>query len=38
MVPYNLTMMNSEDYILNLSPIRNNSNDYPRKENNCGDE
>ena len=38
MVAYKLKVINSEDDTLNFSPMRQNINDYPREDNNCGDE
>ena len=38
MVPYNLKVMNVEDDMINLPPIRQNRNAYPRGENNFGDD
>ena len=37
-IPYKLKVMHAEENMLNLSPIRQKMNFYPRKENNCGDE
>ena len=38
MIPYKSKVMHVEDDIIILSPIINNRNAYPRKENNCGDD
>ena len=38
MVAYKLKVMNDEEDKLHFSPIRQNINDYPREENNCGDD
>ena len=36
-IPYKSNVMHFEGDIQNVSPIRQNRNAYPRKENNCGD-
>ena len=38
MAPYKLKVMNVEYDIVNLSPIRQKTNFYPREDNNCGDD
>ena len=38
MISYKSKAMHVEDDIINLSPIRQKINPYPRKENNCGDD
>ena len=37
MVAYKSKVIHVEDYTINLSPIRHNSNGYSRKDNYCGD-
>ena len=37
-IPYKSKVINVESYILNFSPIIQNRNAYPRKENDCGDD
>ena len=38
MIPYKSKEIHVENVILNVSPIINNINSYPRKENNFGDD
>ena len=37
-VPYKSKLIHVEDDIINLSPIKQNINNYLRKKNNCGEE
>ena len=38
MIPYKSKVMHTEDDTINLPPIINKINAYPRKERNCGDD